>query len=84
MSPARPGPAQRVGWSSPFGGLPTVLRNTSIQTGDGGSGVRHYHFGFNMSGTQSIPIVLEACTNLASPVWLPLQTFAHKRFVLFQ
>jgi len=27
-----------------------------------------------ITGTTNIPIVVEACTNLASPVWTPLQT----------
>ena len=31
-------------------------------------------FGFNITGALYIPIVVEACTNLASPVWTSLQT----------
>jgi hypothetical protein len=27
---------------------------------------------FTNGGTNNIPIMLEACTNLASPVWVPL------------
>ena len=30
-------------------------------------------FNFNITGTTNIPVVLEACTNLASSIWMPLQ-----------
>jgi len=36
------------------------------------AGGRTNQFGFNVTGTANITIVLEACTNLASPVWVPL------------
>ena len=31
-------------------------------------------FGFIVSWATNISVVVEACTNLASPVWTPLQT----------
>jgi hypothetical protein len=34
--------------------------------------VQNNHFGFDIAGTSGIPIVVEACTNLANPVWTPL------------
>jgi hypothetical protein len=37
-------------------------------------GVRTNQFGFNITGTNGLVIVVEACTNLANPVWKPLQT----------
>jgi hypothetical protein len=55
-------------------GVPAVLWNTLIQTGDGSFGLRSNQFGFNITGTTNIPIVVEACTNLTSPVWTPLQS----------
>jgi hypothetical protein len=56
-----------------------------IQTGDGGFGVRNNQFGFNITNTSfsvSLPpvvihdpsVVVEVCTNLANPVWIPIQT----------
>jgi len=45
-----------------------------IQTGDGNFGVQANHFGFDITGTANIPIVVEACSNLASPVWTSLQS----------
>ena len=57
-----------------FGGLPTVLWNPQVQTSDASFGVRTNRFGFNITGTTNIPIVVEACTNLANPAWSPLQS----------
>jgi hypothetical protein len=62
------------GWSNSFDGVPAVLWNPVIQTGDGSFGVRNNQFGFNITGTTNIPIVVEASTSLASPVWTALQS----------
>jgi hypothetical protein len=58
-----------TGWHSPFDGRPAILWNPQAQTGDSSFGVRTNRFGFTITGTTNIPIVVEACTNLASPVW---------------
>jgi uncharacterized repeat protein (TIGR03803 family) len=50
----------------------TVL--PEIQTRDGSFGVRTNRFGFNVTGITDQTVVVEACTNLAGPHWLPLQT----------
>ena len=64
-----------TGWSSTLSaGLPAVLWNPLIQAGDASFGVQNNQFGFNITGTTNLTIVVEACTNLASPVWTPLQT----------
>jgi hypothetical protein len=63
-----------TGWSNSFAGRPAVLWNPLIQTGDGSFGVQNNQFGFNITGTTNIPIVVEASTSLASPVWIPLQS----------
>ena len=60
-------------WGANFGSKPTVLWNPLAQTGDGNFGVRTNRFGFNITGTANIPIMVEACTNLGGP-WVPLQT----------
>jgi hypothetical protein len=62
-----------TGWGY-FDGFPTVLWNPTIQVADGSFGVKDNQFGFNVSGTADIPFVVEACTNLADPMWQPLQT----------
>ena len=65
-----------TGWDvfSAESGLPVVLWNPLIQTGDGSFGVQNNQFGFNITGATNIPIMVEACTDLTSPVWTPLQT----------
>ena len=63
-----------TGWSNTFDGVPAVLWNPLIQTADGSFGVRTNQFGFNITGTPNIPIVVQACDNLANPVWTPLQS----------
>jgi hypothetical protein len=51
-----------------------VLWNPSIQTGGANFGLQSNQFGFDITGTTNIPIVVEASTNLAQPVWVPLQS----------
>ncbi|HOC56086.1 MAG TPA: leucine-rich repeat domain-containing protein [Verrucomicrobiota bacterium] len=59
-----------LGWYTPFGGRPTVVWNPQAQ----GISVRTNRFGFTITGTANIPIVLEACTNLSSADWIPLES----------
>jgi hypothetical protein len=61
-----------TGWSNTYQGIPAVLWNPLIQTGNGNFGVQNNQFGFDITGTAGIPIVVEACTNLANPVWTAL------------
>jgi hypothetical protein len=64
-----------TGWTtdwSTHAEISTVLWNPVIQTKDGHFGVQNNQFGFNITGTTNIPIVLQAATNLANPVWTPL------------
>lgn len=68
--------AATTGWQefSAKTGVPTELWNPLIQTDEGNFGVRGDQFGFDIMGTTNIPIVVEACTDLTAPVWIPLQT----------
>ena len=61
-----------TGWTSLFAGLPAELWNPVIQTGDGSFGVQSNQFGFTITGAANLPVVVEACTNLANPTWIPL------------
>jgi len=63
-----------IGWGGTFDGRPTVLWNPQAQTGDGSFGFQSNQFGFNITGSSNLVIVVEACTNLSNPVWQPLQT----------
>ena len=52
----------------------TSLWNPLMQTGGPGFGVGPAGFGFTITGTADIPIVIEACTNLANASWVSLQS----------
>jgi hypothetical protein len=62
-----------IGWEATLGGRPTALWNPAIQTTGPGFGVINSQFGFTITGTPNIPIVIEASTNCA-PLWTPLQS----------
>ena len=48
--------------------MPRILSSGSI------FGVRTNQFGFIISWATNIPVVVEASTNLATPVWTPVAT----------
>jgi len=62
-----------TGWGATFDGLPTVLWNPQAQN-DASFGVQNHQFGFNITGTTNVSIVVEACTNLSNPDWQPVHT----------
>lgn len=64
----------RTGWNPTFGGRPARQWNPSLQTDSAGFNPQAGGFGLRISGTTNIPVLLEACTNLVSPVWIPLLT----------
>jgi hypothetical protein len=63
-----------TGWGTTFADRPAVLWNPRAQTGNASFGVRTNRFGFTITGTADIPIVVEACTNLANASWVALQS----------
>jgi hypothetical protein len=66
-----------TGWEATFGGIPTALLflpNPVILNNGPSFGVLSNRFGFIISWATNVSVVVEACTNLASPVWIPLQT----------
>jgi hypothetical protein len=65
------------GWSPGLIAWPAVnwvLWNPKVQTGGPGFGVLTNRFGFNITGSTNLVIVVEGCTNLANPLWQPVQT----------
>ena len=62
------------GWGTTYGGRSTKLWNPIVQTKSATFGVRTNRFGFNITGTSGLVIVVEACTNFSNPVWQPVQT----------
>jgi hypothetical protein len=65
-----------TGWSATFAGIPTALWKPAILTLEPNFGVRTNTFGFTVSWAPNIPIVVEACTNLGSPVWSSVATLS--------
>ncbi len=61
-----------TGWGAAmFGNLSTAAGSQQLQAG--GAGVRTNQFGFTFTSTNR-QVVVEACTNLANPVWVPVGT----------
>ncbi len=61
-----------TGWHSPFDGRPAVLWNPQAQTSGASFGVKTNRFGFNLTGSSGLVIVVEASTNLLN--WVPVAT----------
>lgn len=59
-------PANGVTYAAAFSSLTVpIMAHTGMFTN---------HFGFSANGALNQTVVMEACTNLTSPIWLPLQT----------
>lgn len=63
-----------TGWTNGIAGLIPVLWNPEAQTSDGSFGVGVNGFGFDITGTTNIPIMVEAATNLTGAPWTALQS----------
>ena len=63
-----------TGWGRSFGGRPAVLWDSPVKATAASFGVRTNRFGFNIIGATNIPVVVEACTNLANPAWSVVAT----------
>ncbi len=63
------------GWSSFRAqvGLSAVLWNPRVRT-VGSVAVQNHQFTFNIAGSANIPVEVGVTTNLARPIWTPLQT----------
>jgi hypothetical protein len=66
-----------TGWGAMFDGLPTApwfLPNPVILNHSTSFGVQPGGFGFTISWATNASVVVEAATNLANPVWIPVST----------
>jgi len=61
-------------WGPTFAARPAALWNPQVQTTGAAFGVRTNRFGFVITGTSDLVIVVEACTNLANPIWSAVGT----------
>jgi hypothetical protein len=65
-----------TGWDlyALLSGIPTALWLPSMQTGGTSFGVQTNQFGFNINWASGLVVVVEACTDLANPIWTPVRT----------
>jgi hypothetical protein len=66
-----------TGWGSRLSGMPTALWTLPtpvILNQSPNFGVQSNQFGFTISWATNVPIAVEACTDLGSGAWQPLQT----------
>jgi hypothetical protein len=70
-----------TGWGLTISSRPVVLWNPRAQTSDASFGVRTNQFGFNITGSSNLVIVVEACANLATSVWTPVGTNTLNTFI---
>jgi BspA type Leucine rich repeat region (6 copies) len=65
-----------IGWGdfSTNNGFPVAEWYPSIQASGNSFGLTSNQFGFNIEWASGQVVVVEACANLASPAWIPLQT----------
>ena len=77
-----------TGWGAMFDGLPTApwfLPNPVILNNSASFGVQPGGFGFTISWATNASVVVQAATNLANPVWIPVSTnHPDQRHELFQ
>lgn len=62
------------GWSQTFGDRPAMLWRPRVAAGDASFGVQAGQFGFTLIWADDRVVVVEACTDLAHPVWSPVRT----------
>jgi hypothetical protein len=66
-----------TGWGSTFDYRPNALwflPNPQILNQSAGFGVQPGGFGFTISWATNVSVVVQAATNLANPIWLPVST----------
>lgn len=61
-------------WWTNYAGLPTAVWQPELLVGNGGTGVPTNGFGFTVAWASGMTVVVEASSDLAHPVWFPLQT----------
>ena len=66
-----------MGWGSTFGGVPTTSwyqPQPQVLSFEPTFGVQNNQFGFTISWATNVSVIVQASTNLAHPVWLPVST----------
>lgn len=60
-----------TGWGLTLNNVPIRVWDAEMDLTGPGPGVRKDRFGFNIMGSGDFTVIVEACTNLANPIWLP-------------
>lgn len=65
-----------TGWDTTFAGQPTALWQPQLRLSNGDVAARGFNpsFGFDIHWANGTTVVVEACTDLANPLWVPLST----------
>jgi hypothetical protein len=63
-----------TGWGSAYAGRPALLWNPTASTAAPGFGFKDGVFGFNITGTLGISVIVEASRDLAQTAWTPIST----------
>jgi hypothetical protein len=63
-----------AGWRELFDGRPTVLWDPRIETSDGSFGVQSNQFGFNITASSDLTLVVESSASLTDPTWARVGT----------
>jgi hypothetical protein len=66
--------ADANGWTSTVGGRPATLWNPRIVTDDGKLGFSLNQFGFTVSGSSGVVVIVERTVDLSNPSWTPIET----------
>ena len=70
-----------TGWGQTLASRPAVLWDAQVLPGS--FGIHENQFGFNITGSSNLVVVIEASTNLTDPTWYPLQTNTLNGTLLF-
>jgi len=68
-----------MGWGTNFGGAATALwyqPQPQVLSFEPSFGLQNGQFGFTISWATNADVIVQACTNLSSPAWIPLITNA--------
>jgi hypothetical protein len=66
-----------LGWGTLFDGWPTTLLAANIAPfaiSGGSFNIQPNEFSFTITSISNQDVVVQGCTNLANPVWIPLAT----------
>jgi hypothetical protein len=65
---------ETTGWEPTFSGRPTAVWVPRIEAADADFGVHANRFGFDITWTPKSIVVVEACSDPANPIWVPVST----------